>query len=70
MPLDITYMWNREYDTSELLTDTDDRRAVAVGGGREVDQEFGISRCILLHMRIIHVHNWLHKKAKRHDTET
>ena len=39
MPYDITYMWNLNYDTNELIceteTDTENRLVVAKGGGEE-----------------------------------
>ena len=51
---DITYMWNLKYDKNERicetnrLTDIENRLVVVKGlvGRRELDWEFGISRCI------------------------
>ena len=51
IPYDITYMWTLKYDTnepiyeSEIESGTQNRLVIAgVGGRREMDWEFGISK--------------------------
>ena len=56
MSYDITYMWNVKYKTNELSTKQKKIQRYREqtcslprerGGGEGMDQEFGISRCIL-----------------------
>ena len=56
----ITYTWNLKHDTNQPIyeTETDTQtqnRLVSpkVGGGREVNWEFGVGRCRLLHLECI-----------------
>ena len=68
---DITYMWNLKYDTNELIyeTETDSLTQEAdlwlpreLEGGREMNWEFGISRCKLLHTE------WINNKVPLQST--
>ena len=68
IPYDITYTWNLQYDTNELIykteTDSQTERMVAKGeGGRgRMHWEFGISRCKLSYIE------WINNKVLLYST--
>ena len=61
MPYDITYMWNRKYDTNELIYKTKQTHRQKINCGYQrgrrgrvgINEEFGISRYKLLYIKQI-----------------
>ena len=70
IPYDITYMWNLKFDTDELICETEidsqtqktDMVAKGWQGGGEMDWEFRVNRCKLLHIR------WINNKVLLYGT--
>ena len=68
IPNDITCMWNLNYGTNELIykieadSQTEIRLVVAKGEGREMEWEFGVGRCKLLHLE------WISNKVLLYST--